>query len=226
MRIIGVIPARGGSKRLPKKNIADLGGKPLLKWTIDTALEANVFDHIYVSTEDEEIGFVAGDHWWHRPPDLAQDDTPSWPILLDIVERVQADVFVLLQPTSPFRAAHDISGALNMLLLSRGDSVISVTQGPADLCFQVGHARRLRSVPEIVVPNGAIYGITKDAISRGEDWYSGVVYGYEMPKERSLDIDNGLDLEFARFLVSKDEHGRNSKSSKSMPTKKTSHRTS
>lgn len=227
MKVVGIIPARGGSKRLPKKNIADLGGKPLLRWTIDAAIESDIFDDIFVSTEDEEIGAVAGKYWWHRPPELAQDDSPSWPIVLDIAETIKADVFVLLQPTSPFRTATDILAAINMLTMSRGDSVISVTRGPGDLAFQVGHAKRLRSVPEIMVPNGAIYGITEDALVRGENWYSGVLYGYEMPKERSLDIDNGQDLEFARYLVSKQhENGRNSKSSKGMPTKKATYRAS
>ena len=211
MKIVGIIPARGGSKRLPNKNLADLGGKPLLLWSLDTAIEAKIFDHIFVSTEDEEIGKVAGDYWWKRPPELAKDDSPSWPIVTNIVERVEADIYVLLQPTSPFRTVNDILASLNLLMFTNGDAVISVSKGPNDLCFQVGHAKRLRVVPEIMVPNGALYLITNKAIERGESWYDGILYGYEMPKERSLDIDNGQDLELARYLIS--ENRRNNQSS-------------
>ncbi len=199
------MPARGGSKRLPRKNTADLGGKPLLQWTLDAARESNIFDKVWVSSEDYEIGSIAHilwpNCWWRRSPKLALDTTPSIEVVKELNEAMPADVYVLLQPTSPFRTVEDIQGAMN--LLGNGDSVISVTEAPSDLAFEVGFAQRLRTVPNIVVPNGAIYILTKDALDRGETWYSGISYAYSMPKERSLDIDNGIDLEIARILVSK-----------------------
>jgi CMP-N,N'-diacetyllegionaminic acid synthase len=201
VKILGIIPARGGSKRLPRKNIADLGGKPLLMWTLDTAIASEVFDELWVSSEDPEIGELAGKHWWKRPQELARDDTPTMDVLENILEHKKADIVVTLQVTSPFRTVDDIKNALELLKNTNADSVISVTDGPRDLAFHMRFANRLQGLPPIVVCNGAIYIITNSALERGLDWYNGFAYGYKMPKERSLDIDNGTDLEIARHLV-------------------------
>ena len=201
MKILGVIPARGGSKRVPRKNMAIVGGKPLIKWTIEAAEQSGVLDQIVVTTEDPEIGNVFPQYWHKRPISLAQDNTPTLPVIQEVFEHYKADVVVTLQPTSPFRTAEDIKQAIELLQHTKGDSVISVTEAPSDLAFEVGFANRLRTVPKIVIPNGAIYILTGEALLRGETWYSGVVYGYSMPKERSLYIDNGQDLEIARYIA-------------------------
>lgn len=201
MKILGVIPARGGSKRLPRKNLADLGGKPLLRWVLDTAIESGVFTDLWVSSEDEEIGAIAGKHWWKRPPELAKDDTPTLPVVQNVFDNVGGDVIATLQPTSPFLTVDDIKASLDLLLNSNADSVTSVIEGPKDLAFQMRWAKRLELLPNIMVENGAIYWITAKALEQGNDWYSGNLYGYQMSKERSLDIDNGVDLELARHLV-------------------------
>jgi len=201
MKVLGVIPARGGSKRLPKKNLLELGGKPLVKWTLDTAIQSGVFDHLYVSTEDHEIGAVAGEYWWKRTSELAKDTSSTMSVLLDIVSRHNVDVTCILQPTSPFRTVEDIKNSLSMLKEYQADSVISTTDAPSDLAFQVRWANRLESLPNIVVPNGALYWLTTKALDRGETWYSGRVYGYPMPKDRSIDIDTEADLEIARHLL-------------------------
>lgn len=205
MKIVGIVPARGGSKRLPRKNVADLGGRPLLDWTLQAARASNIFDKVWVSSEDQEIGSIAHilwpNCWWRRSPKLSLDDTPSIEVVKEINEKMPGDIYVLLQPTSPFRTADDIQKAVD--LLGNGDSVISVTEGSNDLAFEIGFAKRLRSLPSIRIPNGAIYVLTKNALEQGETWYSGIAYGYEMPKSRSLDIDNGTDLEIARMMVSK-----------------------
>jgi CMP-N-acetylneuraminic acid synthetase len=207
MKILGVIPARGGSKRLPRKNIADLGGKPLIAWTIEAARISKVFDRLVVSTEDEEIAGAAiryGADWHHREPQLAKDTTPTLPVIVDVFEKNPADIIVTLQCTSPFRTAEDIRNAIDMFIKNNADSLISVCEAPNDLAYEVGFANRLRNVPNIVVPNGAIYAITGDALSKGESWFTvPVTYGFVMPKTRSLDIDNGQDLEIARMIVAK-----------------------
>lgn len=222
MKIVGIVPARGGSRRLPRKNIADLGGKPLLQWTLEAARESGIFDKVWVSTEDQEIGHIAHilwpDCWWHRAPKLALDDTPSLAVVQEIADQANGDVFVLLQPTSPFRTSEDICKAFT--LLQNADSVISVTQATPGLAYEIGFAHRLRIAPNIVVPNGAIYILTRNALERGETWTSGVAYAYEMPKERSLDIDNGQDIEIARMLVSKGMFHANSRSNKISPSVK------
>lgn len=201
MKVLGIIPARGGSKRLPRKNLADLGGKPLVKWTLDAAIQSGVFDHLWVSTEDEEIGNIVGEYWWKRPPELAKDTTPTMPVVLDVLARHNVDIIITLQPTSPFRTSDDIKNSLSMLIHNEAESVISTTEAPKDLAFAVRWANRLETLPNVVVPNGAIYIITNKAIERGETWYTGRLYGFPMPKDRSLDIDTELDLELARHLL-------------------------
>ncbi len=206
MKILGIIPSRGGSKRLPRKNLADLGGKPLLKWTLDTAIESGIFTDLWVSTEDPEIGALAGKYWWKRPSELARDDTATLPVIMNVFENSDADVVAVLQPTSPFRTVDDIKNSLDLLLRHNADSVTSVTEGAKDLAFRMRFANRLEFLPDIVVENGAIYWITAKALRDGHDWYSGFLYGYKMPKERSLDIDTPWDLELANMLIKNGMH--------------------
>ena len=207
MRIIGLIPARGGSKRVDRKNIADLGGEPLIAWTIKVALASRSLSSVWVSTEDSWIGQVAqhrGANHLMRPAELARDDTPMMPVVRHAFETlVNFDAIMLLQPTSPFRTAADIDAAAE--LLGAGDAVVSVTAAPDDLVFELGHANRLRPFQKLVMCNGAIYLLTRDAFERGLDWYSGITYAYPMPKERSLDIDTQMDLEIARMMVGRSD---------------------
>ena len=204
MKVIAVIPARGGSRRCPRKNIAQLGPYPLIVWTIKSALECNLFDKVIVTTDDEEIANVAKDYdvtVWKRDPILARDSTPMLPVVLDVFGAHPADIVVTLQPTSPFRRIEDIKAAYQLLIESKGDSVFSVTEAEEDLVFELGHSKQLRRCPNVVVPNGALFLITGEALNRGESWFSGYAYGYSMPKEQSLDIDTPLDLEIARMIV-------------------------
>ena len=207
MKVLGLIPARGGSKRLPRKNLAQIGGRSLVAIAIDAAREAGL-DTIAVSTDDNEIASEAnrrGALFWTRPSYLATDTTPSLDVLTyHLGTDLDAwDLVVLLQPTSPFRSAADIRNALAILDAAGGDAVISITDAQADCVYQVGHAGRLRAVrelPGLVVPNGAIYAITTLALAEGRDWWSGVTYGYRMPRSRSLDIDTAEDLATANRL--------------------------
>jgi CMP-N-acetylneuraminic acid synthetase len=205
MTTLGIIPARAGSERLPGKNLVDLGGKPLIAWTIEAALAATALDKVLVSTDSPEIAFVAEEHGCivqMRPPDLAQADTPSLSVVKYVANAFpDADTIALLQPTSPFRTVSDIVGSYNLLKGTKGDAVVSVTDVPEDMAFEVGHAQRLRPSQGVVVPNGAIYWITRDHLMSNGTWYTGVSYAYKMPKDRSLDIDTRLDLEIARLIV-------------------------
>lgn len=201
MKILGIIPARGGSKRLPRKNLADFGGKPLVKRALDTAIKSGVFDHLWVSSEDDEIGTIAGEHWWRRDPDLAKDTSPTLPVVLDVLSGHKVDVVITMQCTSPFTIEDDIKSALTILIDNNADSVISTTEAPSDLAFQVRWANRLEKIPRIVVPNGAIYIATSEILNSGGDWYSGRLYGYQMPKQRSLDIDTHTDLQLAQLVL-------------------------
>jgi CMP-N,N'-diacetyllegionaminic acid synthase len=203
MKVLGVIPARLGSQRLPRKNLIDLGGKPLIHWTIEAAVESAAFDDLVVSTDSDDIA-QAVDHLpvrvVKRPTNLAENVTPMLPVVQHAAAKSTADVVVLLQPTSPFRTAEDIALALELLERTGGDAVISVGAPEPDFCFERGHALRLRPARNIVVANGALYLITKDHLKVG-DWYNGLTYAYEMPADRSIDIDTEMDLTIARAMV-------------------------
>ena len=134
MRVLGVIPARGGSKGVPKKNITPLLGLPLLSYTARAALSAKRLTRVVLSTDDEEIAEVGKryglDVPFMRPAQLAQDMTPTLPVLQDVVRRLAAagedfDAVLTLQPTNPLRRASDIDGAVELLVASGADSVIS-----------------------------------------------------------------------------------------------------
>jgi CMP-N-acetylneuraminic acid synthetase len=203
MKVLALIPARIGSQRLPRKNLLDLGGKPLLRWTIDVAKESMVFVDIVVSTDAHEISTLAkanGVFPLIRPTSLADSVAPMLPVVRHAANNFPGDIIVLLQPTSPFRSVEDIHGSLELMKNSGGDAVISVGVPEPDYCFERGHAQRLREAKNIVVANGALYLITREHLMVG-DWYNGITYAYEMPPERSLDIDTEMDITIARAMV-------------------------
>lgn len=138
-RVLGLIPARGGSKGVPGKNVRKLGGRPLIEWTIDSALEARALSAVVVSTDDPEIGRVAdaagAEVPFLRSAELASDASPTLPVIIDALDRLAAvgrtfDAVCLLQPTSPFRPTHLIDEAVDRLVAERADSVVSVLRIP------------------------------------------------------------------------------------------------
>ena len=206
MNVLGLIPARAGSVRAPGKNTAKLGDFSLVEWAIIRAQQSGIFTNIVVSTNDQDVITECNGLDCPviiRPDNLAQPDTPMLPVVRHALRVMVADVVVLLQPTSPFRTSDDIKAAYELLTENRADAIVSVTEPPEDLVFELGFAKRLRPAPMIVVPNGAIYIITKDHLVTMGDWYTGLVFAYEMPKERSLDVDTPLDLEIARVMHKK-----------------------
>ncbi len=140
MRVLAIIPARGGSKGVPRKNIRLLGGKPLLWYTASAARAATRLTRVVLSTDDAEIAGVGRDCGievpFLRPPALAQDDTPTLPVLQDIVRRLAAagenyDAVCLLQPTTPFRPPGLIDACVDLLAETGADAVVSVQRVPA-----------------------------------------------------------------------------------------------
>jgi CMP-N,N'-diacetyllegionaminic acid synthase len=217
--VIGLIPARGGSKGFPRKNLALLGGKPLLAWTIEAALEAERIDQTMVSTDDAEIAKVARAHGaevLERPNALAGDETPMRRVVVHAVEALDPDVVVLLQPTSPLRTARHTDAAVELLLESGADAVVSVVEvphryGPASL-MELDGERLVRvddtsyatrqDKPVLYARNGpAILVLRTDRI--GDDLYSGDLRPYVMEPRDSVDVDEPFDLELAEFLLSR-----------------------
>jgi CMP-N,N'-diacetyllegionaminic acid synthase len=218
--VVAVIPARAGSKRVPDKNIRLCAGKPLLAWSTMAAFAAQSIDHVLLSTNDErvaEVGRACGlDVPWLRPTECALDDSPMIPVLINALEwidkTVKVEAIVLLQPTSPLRTAEDIDGAVGLLRSSGADSVVTVISVP-NACKSA--KLMLRNDADVVVPlpvspvqagrvvlrNGPAVVVTRPEVLRSGKLYGPKTLCYEMPQERSIDIDTPFDFLMAELLL-------------------------
>jgi CMP-N,N'-diacetyllegionaminic acid synthase len=218
--VVALIPARGGSKGIPRKNLAPVAGRPLLAWTIDAALRSRVVTRTVVSTEDDEIAAAArelGAEVLARPHELAADDTPMQPVIAYAVEELGApEVLVLLQATSPLRRAEHVDEAVDLLLASGADSVVSVVEVPhryrpgslmaldGDRLVRLAddHAATRQEKPLVYARNGpAVLVLRPGRI--GTDLYGGDCRPYVMGTRESLDVDEPFDLELAELLLAR-----------------------
>jgi CMP-N-acetylneuraminic acid synthetase len=232
-RVLAVIPARGGSKGVPRKNIRFVCGKPLIAYTIETALAArSLFHRIIVSTEDEEIAEVArgygADVPFLRPTALADDKAPMIPVLQHVVRSVEQqdhiclDWVFLLQPTAPFRTLADIEQALRLAQAGDCDSVISVVQVFSvhpilmkriengrllPYCIEEKEGTRRQDYqPPAYMRNGAIYLTRREVLMEHNSIWGKVIRPYVMPPDRSVGVDSELDLKLVQILMA--EHLR------------------
>jgi CMP-N,N'-diacetyllegionaminic acid synthase len=214
VHVVALIPARGGSKGIPRKNLAPLAGKPLLHWAIDAALAADTVTRVVVSTDDDEIAAAAGDaELLRRPADLAGDDTPMLDVIRHALEHVEpCDVLVLLQPTSPLRRPEQVDEAVRLLLESGADTVVSVVEVPhryePSSLMELRNGRLVaRSEPTTRQAKELLYARNGPAIlvlrpsGLGDGLYGGNVVGYVMDEHDSLDIDSPGDLQLAEQLL-------------------------
>lgn len=226
--IIAIIPARGGSKRIPKKNIKHLCGKPLIEYTIESALKSRFLDRIIVSTENEEIAKISKDLGAEviiRPDELALDGTPTDDVVLDVLEKMKVDqnyipeIIVLLQPTSPLRTTDDIDNAIEKFKNSKYESLIGVTEYDHSpyWAFEIengflksifGRNKFLRSqeLPKLYRPNGSIFITKTDTFLKYRSFYTKLIIPFIMPYERSIDIDNELDFLLSESILKNKEH--------------------
>ena len=220
--VLALLPARGGSKGVPRKNVRSAGGKPLIAWSIEAARTSRYVDRTVLSTDDAEIAAVARkfgcDVPFMRPAELATDKAGS----MDVIRHALAtlperyDLMVLLQPTSPLRRAGDIDDALERYLASGAKTCVSVCETDKHPYWMVtmtenGAVRQLFSpeqipdrrqdAPPVFALNGAIYIAPTDHLVAGGELIVPGTLGYVMPKERSFDIDTELDLRLADFLL-------------------------
>jgi CMP-N-acetylneuraminic acid synthetase len=219
---LGVIPARGGSHRAPRKNLARLGGKTLVRRALETAVAARCFELVALSSDDEEILAEAEGLEvvsLRRPPELATETALAKDVLLHALRALDeaANPFAavaLVQCTSPFTAPEDVAGTVALLARTGAESAVSVVrleaaQHPLKLKRLEGD-RLLpyqeddrwapsHELPPLWIRNGSVYVFRRDVVERGLD--ADDVRGYEMPAERSFDIDTPRDLAFAEFLV-------------------------
>jgi CMP-N-acetylneuraminic acid synthetase len=231
MNVLGVIPARGGSRGIPTKNLALVCGRPLLAYTADAVKESTRLTRTIVSTDDERIANCARslglDVPFMRPSSLAADETPMLPVLKHAIEAMRAtgfnaDILVLLQPTSPLRRAEHIDACVDWLQRVRGDSVVSVVEVPHQfnptsvMRFDDGLLRpfldtpaetRRQDKPRLYARNGpAVLAVHARVIE------SGSLYGNEswpliMKPEESLDIDTPWDLRLAESIIAARSNG-------------------
>ena len=226
MNVLGVIPARGGSKGIPNKNLAPLCGRPLLAYTADAAKASTKLTRTIVSTDDERIAECARSLGlevpFMRPAALAADDAPMLPVLQHAISAMReqgfnTDIVVLLQPTSPLRRAEHIDAAVDLLERSGVESVVSVVEvphqfNPVSVMHLGGDDRlqpylgshlvvRRQDKPQLYARNGpAVLAVRADAIARGI-LYGPNCRGLVMRPEESLDVDTPLDLRLVESLI-------------------------
>lgn len=213
-KVLAIIPARGGSKGLPRKNIRILAGKPLIAHTIEEAKKSNYLERIIVSTEDKEIAEISkkyGAEVIERPEDLAQDSTPTFPVMEQVIqyleknENYKPDFVVLLQCTSPLRKVFQIDEAIEQFLKQGYDSLLSVCPfhawrwrieetGPISVDFDYKNKPRRQDLKPEYRENGAIYISGYKVLTEDRKIVAGKVGLYIMPEESSFDIDNEFDL--------------------------------
>jgi N-acylneuraminate cytidylyltransferase len=214
--VLAVIPARGGSKRVPGKNLRELGGKPLIAWTIEAAKRSRYVDRVILSSEDSEIMSVARaygcDVPFRRPDDLATDDASSVDVVLHAVQTLGGEYryVVLLQPTSPGRNSVDVDGAIEMCDSSGATACTTVCPSSVKPSWMFARdpdgkltplfPARSDSVPGVVL-NGAVYVVDWTRFVRTRKFVEAGTVGYLMPRERSIDIDEEFDLQVAGLLI-------------------------
>jgi CMP-N,N'-diacetyllegionaminic acid synthase len=230
--ILGLITARGGSKSIPRKNVLDVAGKPLIAWTIEAAFASESLDRTIVSTDDHEIAEVCRD-WgaevpFIRPPELARDDSSHHSVAvhalqwLENQEGLRPEYLMLLQPTSPLRKAEDIDGAIRFARERQADSVVGVGESErhpyllqritsdSTLVGFIADAPRPGSVsirrqvlPPAYFVNGAIYLIKPDLLRNLKTFLSPGSLAYVLPKERSFEVDETWELDLVRMMLEK-----------------------
>jgi CMP-N-acetylneuraminic acid synthetase len=224
-KVLAIIPARGGSKRLPRKNVLPLQDKPLIAWSIDAGLKSRYIDRVVVSTDCDEIAQIATEYGadvpFMRPAEIAGDTASTDSVILHLLATLpgndKVDIVVVLQPTSPLRTAGDIDQALELLIEKEAEGVVSVCECehspfwsnslPSDgnmgtFIREDIKGKRSQDLPICYRLNGAVYAFTADALIANQGIrYTKSVFSFEMPALRSVDIDHELDFKLAEILI-------------------------
>ena len=221
-KILAIIPARGGSKGVPGKNIKPLNAKPLICYTIEAALKSEYLRQVFVSTDDAMIAEISRD-WGadiiKRPDELARDESPTIDAIIHVIDALKndftPDIIVLLQATSPLRNVNDINAAIELFINSECDSVISMckVEHSPYWCFRFDNndfkplfgdkylRMRRQDLPDVYRPNGAIYITSLINLYKNKGFYCDNIVPYIMPAERSIDIDTVIDFMLAEQFL-------------------------
>ena len=219
-----IIPARGGSKGIVDKNIIDINGFPLISYSMKAAKKSKIFNRIIVSTDFKEIVRIANDYGvevpFVRPDSLATDDSRVEETICHALKYIEKydkryDYVCLLQPTSPLVEHDDIKKAKGLLFSKKGEMVVSVAKSPINVSwakivpddlsmknFSSGiYGTNKQCFKNVYYLNGAIYLGKWDIFYEKKNYYEQNTYAYIMPYERSIDIDNELDVKLASFFL-------------------------
>ena len=218
--VLAIIPARGGSKGVARKNIKPLSGQPLIYWTINAAKNSRYIDRLILSSEDDEIIKVAEELGcevpFKRPTELARDDTPGIEPVLHALHTLQTsyDYIIMLQPTSPLRTSDDIDSAIELCNIKHAPFCVSVSEPKTHpyWTFKLDnndHLVRLfpdvpvrrQELPDLVTLNGAIYIAKSSELLSSKSFLTDETVAYVMPEERSLDIDTALDFKMCEIIL-------------------------
>lgn len=222
MKILAVIPARGGSKGVPRKNIRQVAGRPLIAWTIEQAHQSKYITQTILSSDDQEIIRVA--RQWNcevpfvRPAEYSRDDTSGiWPVVHALDRIPDCDYVVLLQPTSPLRSVEDIDRCISLCVESGAPAAVTMTAAEESpywmysidgdkvkpvVSAEIGlNLFRRQTLPTAYLLNGAVYVAKADWFYKTRAFMSDETMAYIMPKERSLDIDTEDDLQKAHSVL-------------------------
>jgi CMP-N,N'-diacetyllegionaminic acid synthase len=228
MEVLGIIPARGGSKAIPKKNLALLAGRPLLAYAADAASESRMLTRSIVSTDDEEIAAASRSLKlqipFMRPREISRDETPMIEVLAHALEWLRSkesyapDVVVVLQPTSPLRKAEHVDEGVRLLIDQSADTVVSVIEvphqfSPGSLMTMVNGKLvdassaapvfRRQDKPRFYARNGPAVLVVRSETIRAGRLYGETTLPYVMSPSASIDIDSSDDLVLAEFFLSR-----------------------
>ncbi|MCF6212471.1 MAG: acylneuraminate cytidylyltransferase family protein [Flavobacteriaceae bacterium] len=223
-RILAIIPARGGSKGIPDKNIIEVAGKPLITWTIEAALKSEFISKTIVSSDSDiilEMSKKYGTETIKRPANLASDSARSEPVMTHVLKQLKDenyDYVMLLQPTSPLRTSDDIDAAVKTLVNTDATALISVykPQHHPLKAFKTDDKGFLKGLvsdeypftprqklPKTFYPNGAIYIVKTDVFLKTGKLFTAKTLPFEMSAEKSLDIDTKTDFEMLSKILAK-----------------------
>lgn len=223
--VLGIVPARGGSKGLPGKNTKLLYGKPLIGWTIETALRSSYLDEVMVTTDSPEIAEVAkkcgASIPFLRPPELAQDSSATIDAIVHAIDFYKQhgrnfDFICLLEPTSPLREQEDIDRPLEILMTGSADAIVGIsktigtnpaflvtldTDGRLQYLDKNSRTLRRQDIPDVYFFEGTIYFSKTDILLNKKTFYHANTIGYEVPKWKSLEIDDIWDFVMVEAIM-------------------------
>ena len=225
LNFLTIVPARGGSKGVFRKNIRNVGDRPLIEWTIEAIQKSYLKDNFYISTEDKEIANISrkmNAKIIERPENIAADSSQAIDVIhhavsyAENINNIKYDYIILLQPTSPMRSYIDINNAIDILIDKRPDSLVSVYKvedaHPARMyelqndylepLVNEGTSTRRQDLSDIFHRNGAIYATSSKTLNTNNKIVAGKVSPLIMPKNRSINIDDEEDLMIADYLIS------------------------